>query len=115
MKTSSAKAKGRRLQQWARDQILETFTQLEEDDVKSTSMGVSGPDVQLSPRATEVFNFAVECKNQERLNLWEAWNQAEGNCGKREPVLIVKRNGSAPLAVIDAEYFFEHADKLRSK
>ena len=49
MKTSSAKAKGRRLQQKVRDLLLETFTELEPDDIRSTSMGVSGEDLQLSP------------------------------------------------------------------
>ena len=112
MKTSSAKAKGRRLQQWCRDQILETFPKLTEDDVRSTSMGAGGMDIQLSQAAQKVFPFAVEAKNQERVNLWNAFEQCEDNCGKLEPVLIVKRNGAAPLAVIDAEFFFENAHKL---
>ena len=47
MKTSSAKAKGRRLQQKVRDLLLETFTELQPDDIRSTSMGVSGEDLQL--------------------------------------------------------------------
>ncbi len=65
MRTSSAKAKGRRLQQKVRDLILETFSELEEDDVRSTSMGASGEDVLLSPLARKKFPFSVECKNVE--------------------------------------------------
>ena len=49
MKTRSAKNKGKRLQNKVRDLILEKFTQLEEDDVRSTTMGDSGEDVLLSP------------------------------------------------------------------
>ena len=45
MKTRSAKNKGKRLQNSVRDLILETFTELEEDDVRSTTMGDSGEDV----------------------------------------------------------------------
>ena len=112
MKTSSAKAKGRRLQCWVRDQILETFGSLTEDDVRSTSMGAGGMDIQLSPAAQELFPFAVEAKNQERLNLWNSFEQCEENCGSLEPVLVVKKNGAAPLAVIDAEFFFENVHKL---
>jgi hypothetical protein len=72
----SRKAKGRRLQQHVRDRVLETFEQLEDGDVRSTSMGASGVDVLLSPLAQKLFPFAVECKNQERLNLWESLDQA---------------------------------------
>jgi len=67
VKTSSAKAKGRRLQQKVRDLILETFSELEEDDVRSTSMGAGGEDVQLSPLARRKFPFSVECKNVEKF------------------------------------------------
>ena len=112
MKTSSAKGKGRRLQQWVRDQILETFPDLTPYDVASTSMGAAGVDVQLSTAARRVFPFAVECKNQESLNMWKAWNQAESNAGDLEPMLIVKKNHSAPLAIVDAEFLLERIGKL---
>ena len=49
MKTRRFKNKGKRLQNSVRDILLETFTQLEEDDIKSTTMGESGEDIQLSP------------------------------------------------------------------
>ena len=79
MKTRSAKNKGKRLQNSVRDILLETFTQLEEDDVKSTTMGESGEDIQLSPAARKLIPFAFECKNQEKLNIWSALEQAESN------------------------------------
>ena len=116
MKTQSAKAKGRRLQQWCRDQILETFTELSDDDVRSTSMGAGGTDVQLSSRAKELFPFSLEAKNTERVRIWDAFDQAESNCMEgTEPLLVIKRNGSAPLAVVDAEWLFENAGKLGAK
>jgi len=68
-------------------------------------MGASGEDVLLSPKARAIFPYSVECKNQERLNLWKAWEQAEANAGSHEPLLIVKRNQRKPLAVMDAEKF----------
>ena len=107
MKTSSAKAKGRRLQQKVRDLLLETFTELEPDDIRSTSMGVSGEDLQLSPAARKLIPFAIECKNQEKLNVWDSLKQAEENSGDYDPVLIFKRNRSKTYAVINIEKFIE--------
>lgn len=69
MKTQSCKAKGRKLQQRVRDLILENFEDLEQDDVRSTSMGAGGEDVLLSPKARKYFPFSIECKNQESLGI----------------------------------------------
>ena len=65
MKTRSAKNKGKRLQNQVRDQLLENFKQLEPDDIKSTTMGESGEDIQLSPAARKLIPYAIECKNQD--------------------------------------------------
>jgi len=94
MKTRSAKNKGKRLQNDVRDLILETFQELEPDDVRSTTMGDSGEDVLLSPAARKLFPFSVECKNQERLNIWESLEQAETNAGQHIPLVVFKRNRS---------------------
>ena len=56
MKTRS-KNKGKRLQNDVRDLILETFKQLEADDVRSTTMGDSGEDILLSPKYVNCFHF----------------------------------------------------------
>jgi len=94
MKTRSAKNKGKRLQNDVRDLILETFNELEPDDVRSTTMGDSGEDILLSPAARKLFPFSVECKNQERLNIWDSLSQAEENAGPHIPLLVFKRNRS---------------------
>jgi len=111
MKTQSAKAKGRKLQQWVRDLILESFP-LEADDVRSTSMGAGGEDVLLSPAARRYFPFSIECKNVEKLNVWQAYEQAQANCGKSEPLLVMKKNRKDPLVVMDAEKFMEIMKEL---
>jgi len=100
----SRKAKGRRLQQHVRDKVLETFEQLEEGDVRSTSMGASGVDVLLSPLAQRLFPFAVECKNQERLNLWESLDQASKNSTEKSmPLLVFKKNSSKVYCTLEFE------------
>ena len=53
MKPSSCKAKGRRLQQRVAQSIRDAFAGLAEEDVRSTSMGAGGEDVQLSSQARE--------------------------------------------------------------
>lgn len=111
MKPASAKNKGRVLQKWMRDLILETFTDLEMDDVRSTSSGCGGEDLQLSPAARRSFPYSVEAKNCERLNVWAAYEQAAANSGKHEPLLVMKKNRKKPLVVLDAEAFMELVKK----
>ena len=107
MKTRSAKNKGKRLQNDVRDLILETFTELEPDDVRSTTMGDSGEDILLSPAARKLFPFSVECKNQEKLNIWSSLEQTETNAGKHTPLLIFKRNRSKTYAVLQLDDLME--------
>lgn len=105
MKTSSAKAKGRRLQQWVAEKLL-VHLHLGERDARSTSMGDSGTDVKLSEKAFKMFPYDIECKNQERVNIWDAYEQASVRA-IGEPLVIIKRNRSVTLAIVDAEYFIK--------
>ena len=107
MKPRSAKNKGKRLQNKVRDLILEKFNQLEPDDVRSITMGDSGEDILLSPAARRLFPFSVECKNQEKLNIWSSLEQAETNSGKHVPLLIFKRNGTKTYAVLEFDKLLE--------
>ena len=104
MKTQSAKAKGRNLQKWVVQQLIETFD-IHPEDIKSCSMGASGEDVIMARAAREKFPFSVECKNQEKLNVWDAYEQAKENSGDYEPIVVLKRNSTKPLVLVDAEYF----------
>ena len=111
MKPRSAKNKGKRLQNNVRDLILEKFNQLEEDDVRSITMGDSGEDILLSPAARKLFPFSVECKNQEKLNIWSSLEQTETNAGKHTPLLIFKRNRSKTYAVLQLDDLMEMLDE----
>tara|TARA_R100000656_G_scaffold20156_1_gene18177 strand:+ start:1169 stop:1510 length:342 start_codon:yes stop_codon:yes gene_type:complete len=112
MKTQSAKSKGRKLQQWVRDTI-QSACNLKPDDVQSRSMGASGEDIMLSPFARDMFPYSVECKNQERISIWNAYEQAQTNAGDHEPLLIIKRNNSKALAVVDAVHFINRCSYLK--
>jgi len=116
IKPSSAKAKGRRHQQWVRDKILALFPKLEPDDVRSTSSGAGGEDVQLSPAARKLFPYSVECKALKQIGVYKFMEQAESNCPpKAEPIAIIKADRRKPLAVIDAEHFFNLIGQLHGK
>ena len=104
MKTQSAKAKGRRFQQWVRDKLIESLD-IHPEDIESRSMGAGGEDLIMARAAREKFPYSIECKNQEKLNIWESYKQACDNAGKYEPIVVIKRNNQKPLVLIDAEYF----------
>lgn len=68
MRPSSCKAKGRRLQQQIVADLYARFPALAEGDLRSTSMGCGGEDIQMSPAAREVIPFSIEAKNQVRTS-----------------------------------------------
>jgi len=109
MNTSSAKAKGRRLQQETVDIILEYFPELTEKDVRSIPMGTQGSDVWLSPVASERFPFDIECKNQERLNIWGSLEQAkqDNRDEGKYPLLVFSRNYTPTYVAMELEDFME--------
>ena len=104
----SIKAKGRRLQNYVRDQLRTMFIKdwtklprLQVDDIKSQTMGMTGEDIVLSPAAKKLIPFSFECKNQERLNIWKSLEQAKENAEDRMPIVVLKRNGSKTYAIIE--------------
>ena len=114
MKTSSAKAKGRRLQQKFMQLLIEKLD-IDPEDIESRSMGAGGEDLIMSKAARTKFPFSVECKNQERLNIWSAWEQANNNRGVYEPLVVIKRNGTTPLVVLDAKVFMEYVKEFNNE
>ena len=106
MKTQSRKAKGRRLQQQFMQLLIEKLD-IDPEDIESRSMGAGGEDLIMSKAARTKFPYSIECKNQESLNIWKAWEQANGNKGIYEPMVVIKKNGVRPLVVLDAENFLE--------
>jgi hypothetical protein len=104
----SAKAKGRRLQQTIRDRLRDYAGRhgLAADDIKSTPMSVSGPDIQFSPAAKRVFNLTIECKNRESLNVTTTFlEHLAAYPDDSMKVLAHSRNNSEPLVTIRFEDF----------
>jgi hypothetical protein len=108
---ASAKNKGRLLQQWVQKLIIQHFPSLTVDDVRSTSMGAGGEDIQLSTEARKFVPYQIECKSKARSQIHTIYEQAKEH-GKHEPLVIVKQNRKETLAVVKAEHFFELLRKV---
>jgi len=111
MKTSSCKAKGRKLQIFVCERIAKIFdiifdNQNEQCEIHSREMGQKGTDIILRGEVYEKFHFDIECKNTEKLNLYDTIEQAKSNTKEGRNWLIVhKKNKSHPIVIMDWEAF----------
>lgn len=115
MKTSSAKAKGQRLQK----QVVEDIRRLLNVDTKETSsfegivqanpMGNSGVDVKIAGDFQEKFPFSIECKNVEKWSIPQWWKQAEANVKEgTNPMLIISKNRHKTLVILEWDVFLRN-------
>lgn len=110
IKTSSAKAKGRNLQQWVCKKISELLDIPwgKDELIASREMGQPGTDVRLVGEAQERFPFSVECKWQESWSVLAWIKQAQENQkAGTDWLLVIKKNRIKPVVVMDGERFFE--------
>lgn len=104
MRPQSCKSKGRRFQQRVAASIRDAFPALDDDDVRSTSMGAQGEDILLSPLARRCLPLSIECKCVERLNVWQCLEQASTNTPDgATPCLVFSKNRAATYAVVPWE------------
>lgn len=104
MKPASAKQKGRLLQQKVVAKLLEVFPQLEPDDIRSTSMGANGEDVQLSPAARRLIPHQIECKKHAKHAVYAHYDQCKAS-GPYQPLVVIEADRRQPLAVIDLDFY----------
>jgi len=98
MKTSSAKGKGRRLQNFVAEQLNNKYNTL---DFRPAIMGESGTDIKPSNALKEKYPWDIECKNQEKWNIPEFWKQTTANTEEgRKPLLVVKKNRHEALVIM---------------
>ncbi len=107
MQTKSAKAKGRRLQNWVRNQLIQWI--FSPSDVTVAIMGETGVDVKIVKHQQYIFPYKIECKSQKDgfSAVYKAIKQCQNHSGEGEPLVIIKQDGQKPLAVLDAEYFID--------
>lgn len=112
IKTSSAKAKGRGLQQWVCAEISKLtgipYVQADDDSlIRSREMGQAGLDVILRGEASKLFPWSVECKATESFSLGATVEQVERNVKPGTNWLIVHRSKRFrdPIVVLSWEAF----------
>jgi len=112
----SAKAKGRKLQNWVAEHIsnILNISYGKDEDIESRPSGQTGVDVILHGKARDRFPFAIECKNQEKMNLYAWVKQAKAN----KPdwaitwLLFHTRNNEKQFVTMDAEEFFKLYERI---
>lgn len=106
---SSAKAKGRNLQNWVCKKVSDItgFQWGKDSPIESRSMGQAGIDVRLENPVLDLFPFSVECKNQEHWAVTQWIEQARINqIAGTSWLLVAKKNRTKPVVIMDAEVFF---------
>jgi len=101
---SFSKRKGREAQNKVRELIL-AHLNLDPDDVKCALMGESGADIKLSKAARELFDYSVEVKWREKINVWDGIACAKQRKG--EPMFCFKRSRSEMFAVVRLEHLLD--------
>lgn len=117
IKHRSAKAKGRRLQQWVAGKISDLLGIPWGPDelIASREGSQSGVDIRLVGEAKRMFPFSIECKSQETWSV-PAWiKQAKNNKSEGTTwMLVCKKKNLAPVVVMDAADFFIMLDYFKS-
>lgn len=113
MTPASAKAKGRTLQN-NMCAHLRCLYGCHPDDIRPAIMGESGADVKVSPALRSRFPYSIECKNQERISIWDALAQAEAHARNdtTTPALVFHRNRSRTWVAIPIDDWL-HLLKIR--
>ncbi len=109
MTPAAAKQKGRKFQQDIRDLLLKHFTALTTRDIRSTSMGADGEDLQLSETAYKALNnIVIECKclgSLDTSKVYGALKQCHDHSKDGLHVVFMRTNAKGPIAILDAEEF----------
>jgi len=113
IKVSSAKAKGRRLQQKVCTDIS-ALIKIPYDSrvdglIASRGMGQPGIDVMLLGEARTKFPFSIECKACESLDLLGAITQAKNNLAPGTDWMVVtdRKTFEEPVVVMSWEVFLK--------
>lgn len=115
MRTSSCKAKGRRLQGLVAQKISDVLKIPwgKDELIRSREMGQSGTDISVIGLAKELFPFSSECKNQETWSVLQWIKQAKSNTKEGSNwLLFCKKNHIDPVVIMDMEHFFSLYKRL---
>jgi hypothetical protein len=92
-----------------RDILLSWCADLQHDDIYVPTTSQPGRDIHFSPKAQAIYPYSIECKNVEKLNIWQAYAQAETHQSKEDeiPLVVFSRNRSQVLVALSLEHFLK--------
>ena len=96
MKIRSAKNKGLGFQKEIQQQLLQTFPELQPEDIKTAVASQPGQDLKLSPAARRLIPYSFQCKRSESLNIYRAIEQSKSNCKNYCPAVVFRKNRMEP-------------------
>jgi len=106
--TRAAKAKGRVGQNEIRDKLLETFPEFEPDDIRSTTMGDTGEDIQLSPAARKKLPVTIEVKRRKAgLKTVYGYLDQATNHGKGDPIVFYRSDRNPWIVITEIDHYME--------
>jgi len=110
MRTSSIKAKGRRLQNFVAGTFLaigQRVYTFQSGEIEPRQMGGAGVDIIFSPKAQAQIPFDIECKQVEKLNIVATFNKHARNYETTGhiPLLIHSKNSARVLVTLTFEDF----------
>lgn len=106
--SKQGKQKGRLGQQEIRDALLKAFPELEPDDIKSTVMGDTGADIQLSPAARKLIPISIEVKRRKSaLKTVYAWMAQADNHTNNPPVVFYRSDRQKWLVVTELDHYIK--------
>lgn len=75
-------------------------------DPKAMRMPLSGASWSLPSDIYTSLPISIECKNTEKIRLWEFWDQCRNQkIGNRMPVLAISSNNRPILMAVDLDDF----------
>lgn len=107
MKIASAKRKGKILEQLLRTKLLETYPELDTEDIRTTIGQERGSDLKLTRRAQRLIPYVFECKNRASFIGYSWFQQCIAHDGEFEPIVVIKQNRSDPLAIMSLDHFLK--------
>ena len=103
--TINSKKKGDRFERDVAKQLNKKFNTNVRRTPMSGGMSIKGDIIDINPYSV-LFDYHWECKNQEKLNIWKALEQARNDkpMGKT-PVVVFRKNFERDYACLEFEDF----------
>lgn len=99
----NANQKGKRFERETAKMLNNKFGTNVRRTPQSGGMSIKGDIIDINPDSI-LFRFSFECKNQEKLNIWKALEQAQNDAPPlKEPVVVFTKNFKTEYACMKFE------------